>query len=832
MEVFILPYKKEYHKIVCPKCQREYQVLTPAYLRKMKDTKYGMLCTSCRAKVQWEELSDEQKSDLKNKLTVARNDAYNSKSDAEKKVAAEKRKEGVIKYWNSLTDSERIAISEKRSTDRKYYLSTLSDDEKSKICTKISTTKIANNADMSDEEKSKRKEKKQEERKLYWDNLTDEERAKVIRVLTDNNQKYIVNMSDEERQKRSKLMSDRNNEFWASGSDEEIAERLKKLSDNHQIYLDSLTDEDRARISADKKAYWDSLSDDEKNAIAMNISESLKKYWDSADESDRNNVAERFKRWRNSLTDEERKNLNIKTHEWYYNLTEDEKKQYALVRQMWYANLSDAKKDDIKRRIYKNATRYWSDPKSREEASKRSKEWWRNLSDEEREIISKRSSEYQTAAWKDPEYRKRFSDSYKKYWRELPDDERDHLIRKRLSSANKGNMLHDRFEKAFVSSTLVNDYYIQPEVSTSNNSIHHSWDYGVYDKSSGKLVSVVDLDGAYFHADINDYDGMHSREEYDEVRSQSVPDNVKTFIILELNFSKTFQYFLKGTIANYDEYIKQIFTYCRAMPFPFPSFTDTELIKSFNALRKMDPSDKYHESISMNTRIGDRLIQHFHPSIWRANREGCVSPYKAWYDDKLLMQCIENRVIYQSYINRNKILQGFNVSKIAPKVSVFSAGRAKLIVNRYLSEFDTIFDPFSGFSGRMLGALSCGKSYIGSDISNTHVQESNNMIQFLQTYFDDINAEVYVDDVLDEHTHGSLECLFTCPPYNLKEEWGDGPIQNKSCDEWIDACMKKYKCKRYVFVVDSTQKYKDCIVDKIDNQSHLGTNGELIVVIE
>ena len=56
----------------------------------------------------------------------------------------------------------------------------------------------------------------------------------------------------------------------------------------------------------------------------------------------------------------------------------------------------------------------------------------------------------------------------------------------------------------------------------------------------------------------------------------------------------------------------------------------------------------------------------------------------------MLLQCIENRVIYQSYINRNKILQGFNVSKIAPKVSVFSAGRAKILIDRYLSEFKTI----------------------------------------------------------------------------------------------------------------------------------------------
>ena len=198
----------------------------------------------------------------------------------------------------------------------------------------------------------------------------------------------------------------------------------------------------------------------------------------------------------------------------------------------------------------------------------------------------------------------------------------------------------------------------------------------------------------------------------------------------------------------------------------------------------------------------------------------------------MLLQCIENRVIYQSYINRNKILQGFNVSKIAPKVSVFSAGRAKILIDRYLSEFKTIYDPFSGFSGRMLGVLASGKRYIGSDISEIHVNESNNMIKFLQENFDDINAEVYVDDILDNHIHGKVECLFTCPPYNLKEQWLDVNVQNKSCDEWIDICLNKFKCKRYLFVVDKTEKYKQFIVDTIGNQSHLGTNGELVLLIE
>ena len=72
----------------------------------------------------------------------------------------------------------------------------------------------------------------------------------------------------------------------------------------------------------------------------------------------------------------------------------------------------------------------------------------------------------------------------------------------------------------------------------------------------------------------------------------------------------------------------------------------------------------------------------------------------------------KERFLYRSLENSNKILQGFNICSIAPKINVFSAGRAKLIINKYLSEYDTIFDLFSGFSGRMLGTISLGKNIL------------------------------------------------------------------------------------------------------------------------
>ena len=38
-----------------------------------------------------------------------------------------------------------------------------------------------------------------------------------------------------------------------------------------------------------------------------------------------------------------------------------------------------------------------------------------------------------------------------------------------------------------------------------------------------------------------------------------------------------------------------------------------------------------------------------------------------------------------------------------------------------------------------------------------------------------------------------------------------------NCDEWIDICLKNFKCKKYLFVVDNTEKYKNNIIEEIIN---------------
>lgn len=254
--------------------------------------------------------------------------------------------------------------------------------------------------------------------------------------------------------------------------------------------------------------------------------------------------------------------------------------------------------------------------------------------------------------------------------------------------------------------------------------------------------------------------------------------------------------------------------------FPYPHYSNSQLKEDYENLVNRDykPGQKFCTYIA----------NEFHKSIWKAFVKGKKSPYEAWHDEGLITKLIRNRLVYSSSpeITPEILRRGFSPSRIAPRVSLFNPALAKYLISKYLNEYDIVFDPFSGFSGRLLGACSLGKKYIGSDIDEDHVRES----QLIIDHFG-LEGTIEVKDVLK--SSGSYPCLFTCPPYGSKERWnGKNDLIEKSCDEWIQECLQRFDCERYLFVVDETECFKDNIVEEIDNSSHLGKGKEYVVLIK
>ena len=339
-----------------------------------------------------------------------------------------------------------------------------------------------------------------------------------------------------------------------------------------------------------------------------------------------------------------------------------------------------------------------------------------------------------------------------------------------------------------------------------------SFDFAIF--NNGELKLLIEIDGIYYHGLTEDRNGKHVRCEKDCERFSEVPENVKYIVCDDNNIEKCFDKITKVYDMDYDEWIKSIIS---DLPkeFPYPKYTKERLAKDWKHLQEWE--------WNKNSYVGSSIVRHFHESIWEAHVGKNISPVECWNNKELLEKTVKNRMIYSSRLSSQSIVDGFNVSKIAPKVSVFNPMSAKYLIKTYLNEFSEVFDPFSGFSGRMLGCCALGKKYVGQDINTKHVIESNRIIDYLR-----LNASVKEQDIFIDQ--GEYECLFTCPPYGLKEIWNEHET-NYTCDMWIAQCITRYDCKKYLFVVDSSERYKDYIIGEITNSSHFGNRKEYIVLI-
>lgn len=300
------------------------------------------------------------------------------------------------------------------------------------------------------------------------------------------------------------------------------------------------------------------------------------------------------------------------------------------------------------------------------------------------------------------------------------------------------------------------------------------------------------------------------------------------------------------------KYWKREFDKIQTVEFPPVSFYVYDKTKCGKELQKLISTDYSSKLYNNNP---SACINYFHKSLYKANTQGNLSPYDGWQliksDEEVFKDFYRNRLRCSDwfktdgrlpYLLTGQVMMetygiGLSTSRKYQHVTYFKPITAKNIIQKYLNNYDTIFDPFSGYSGRMLGAIALGKNYIGQDLCQDSVNESNEMWTFikhssiLDNYFDkEIHCEILHKDTLK--SFGKHDCLFTCPPYDNIENWPGVKSLNYNCDKWVDVCLSHFDCEKYVFVVDDKiDKYKPFIVDKITNTSHFKSNVEYILLI-
>ena len=385
-----------------------------------------------------------------------------------------------------------------------------------------------------------------------------------------------------------------------------------------------------------------------------------------------------------------------------------------------------------------------------------------------------------------------------------------------------------KFCKLFHDYHLDDTYRLVHNDKQERDGYSHRWDYGIYSKEDDQLVMLVDIDATAFHGDFREYDadsfGLHS----DFTRQKTIPDRVRGTVIRIKQFWHNFHVLTKELQLPYDAFVEERMKQMRFNGFPFPEYRDIELQRSYEDLRNFPGKYGTLNDYTKNAQVGMWLVHHFHPSIYRSHVVGKPSPYEAVQDDVQLRELVENHTLFRNNNDPNKLLQGFDCCEEVPKIHVFSPNHARILIQRYLSEFSTIYDPMCEFSSTLLGTVSLGKRFIGLHYSDVLINESNQLIKWLQSYYPETNA--ILQRWIPTQAMGEVSCMLTRFPGSQQCIFEQSPM-NISPDEFIRQFMKGTSCKRYVFVVPSTEEFRDCVADTIVDR-HDPDWKELVVVID
>lgn len=407
------------------------------------------------------------------------------------------------------------------------------------------------------------------------------------------------------------------------------------------------------------------MTPEEKKKMYDSVSAKKKEYWDNLDPNKKSEYLEKLNNaaaeWRENETDEERERIS---------------KIHAEANHNRWVGISDERRKEL----INNAKKAWERKTDEEKIAwgKVSKDRWDRYS----KIIIVNEDKND----------------------EVPLTKKDVIIRDIISKARSKNGLTDTFEKRFIDAGLDSCYTLCREYPLTNNGVTHCWDYAIRDKNS-RLICLVDLDGTYYHGDKYDYDGIHSKIEYDLQRRYAIPDNTLYCIIREADFDPDFIWLKRILPLSWDEYVDLETKYLSAMPCPKPRYGDTTLIKSFEMLKKIQSYDD-----RFSPRQGDRIVHHFYPGLWDE---------KIWTPDNI-RNMLNNHEIYYTHLNPNKILM-----TLTPEF--YSPAETKLAIME--SGVKEVYDPDCNPCA-LLAATSLGLPYITIHIPT----EMQNMIDFLTKY--------------------------------------------------------------------------------------------------
>lgn len=224
------------------------------------------------------------------------------------------------------------------------------------------------------------------------------------------------------------------------------------------------------------------------------------------------------------------------------------------------------------------------------------------------------------------------------------------------------------------------------------------------------------------------------------------------------------------TLAKEDQevVVQEVLRLLRLLPFPYPEpFSEEAAAK---ALADVSSSLSATGDLTLS-RAGLALCTSLFPNRYAAKSRGALSAWEAWHRDESLRKAIAFQLKVGDPVLPHRVLKAITMASRTP--SVFRPTVAGTIYKTFCPQGGVVWDPCSGFGGRLLGAAAAGVRYIGTDVDTDTVEGNRKLAKMVGS-----SAEVFQCPA-EKFSPPCAVCLvFTSPPYYNRELYSEVSSQS------------------------------------------------------
>lgn len=235
--------------------------------------------------------------------------------------------------------------------------------------------------------------------------------------------------------------------------------------------------------------------------------------------------------------------------------------------------------------------------------------------------------------------------------------------------------------------------------------------------------------------------------------------------------------------------------------FPYYELSPQQIRRELHLLTESDPGKIFRRNTLISSGTGLRLANYFHPQMWHVRCTRYVSPYDTFcLPDRLRAAIAKSMRIWPDRYGARgatlrRMLRSFSNTV---GVSNFRPTAARAIIHRYSPPGGRVLDFSAGYGGRLLGALTLGRHYLGIDPCEQQVRGLREMIKTCVPHLPNAGrAEIILgaaEDMLPHYKTGSFDLIFSSPPYFNRERYSAEPEQSfiryPTLDQWQEGFLR------------------------------------------